>query len=128
APIDELSRLLKNAWQPVPEYNTWVGMAGPIELNAQVRMLHKMEKQFGIVVPDPQWLIEQDVERIAQALRGWQGYFSELQKWHAAPKTGRSSWGGGTLIDADFFRLARYGRPGWEDRVALLLEKQIIVP
>lgn len=126
ASTEEIKALLQRAWQPVPEYNTWIGTPGPIEYNAQLWLLEAMERRFQINVKDPQWLIEQDASRILQTLRGRQGYSAQPVTWQLLDKAS-SSWDSDSLIDVNFYSLARYGRPGWRDRVDLLLARADLV-
>jgi hypothetical protein len=72
APKDELARLAKAAWDPVPEYDTWIGAFGQPEAATQEAMMLQLVKDFAIDVPVPaarRWL---EAERLLQAMQNQQ--------------------------------------------------------
>jgi hypothetical protein len=69
---DELARLAKEAWDPVPEYGTWIGAFGQPEAAKQEAMMLELAKalEIEVRVPAPQrWL---DAERQLQAMQNHQ--------------------------------------------------------
>lgn len=119
----QLTTMMEAIWKPVPEYNTWVGMGSTIELNAQVRMIHAIEEQYGIRVKDPDSLIERDADRITETLGRRQAYSTTQLSWKMDPAHPASSWDSDQLIDRDFLYLQRIDRDAWRDRVALMLKR-----
>jgi len=74
---DELSRLMDEAWTPIPEYSTWVGVFGQIERRMQEIMLRKAAAAAGIKLTPPDWLRHEEAGRLLQAIqmgqRQWDG-------------------------------------------------------
>jgi hypothetical protein len=65
-----LTAKLKDAWQPVPDFNTWIGTHGQIEQRLQEATVRTLARELRIVVEDPAWLRWRDGERILGLLRG----------------------------------------------------------
>jgi hypothetical protein len=120
---ERLADMMREIWRPVPEYNTWIGMGGTIELNAQVRAIQKIEQDFGIVVKDPDALIQRDADRIAETLGRRQAYSPTPLLWKIDPNGRGSSWDSDHLIDQDFLYLKYVDRGAWRDRLILLLQR-----
>jgi hypothetical protein len=72
APQAELEAMLRDAWQPVPEFGTWVGTFGPWEVRAQKQAVQALRQQYGLDVPDPAWLRHLEADRLLQTLRSYQ--------------------------------------------------------
>jgi hypothetical protein len=66
---DVLEAMLVKAWQPIPEYNTWVGVFGNQELRAQKKLVDELAKELHLTVHDPAWLVNQEADRVLQCLQ-----------------------------------------------------------
>lgn len=62
----ELERLAVDAWQPIPDYNTWIGTFGQAEARVQEMMMSKLGKDLNIKVVTPAWLVHRDADRFLQ--------------------------------------------------------------
>lgn len=72
----KLERMLVDAWQPVPEYNTWVGTFGSQELREQKMTVAALCGEYGLSVSDPAALRYVEADRLLQAIRSVQGGMS----------------------------------------------------
>jgi hypothetical protein len=117
-----LTAMMESIWKPVPEYDTWIGMGSTIELNAQMRLIHKIEQEYGITVKDPAGLVARDADRIAETLGHRQAYSATPLLWKIDPQHPGSSWDDDQLIDRDFLYLWTE-REAWRSRLALLLKR-----
>ncbi len=70
---DKLKQMLTDAWQPIPEYNTWIGNFGQIERRLQRKMVHALAGELKIEIRDP------EPYRYIQADRLYQ-YIKNVQK------------------------------------------------
>jgi len=66
---DELAAMLTRAWQPVPEFTTWVGVFGNQELRAQKAAVAQVASELGLTVPEPAALRYVEADRLLQLLR-----------------------------------------------------------
>jgi hypothetical protein len=69
---DELERMLRDAWQPVPEFSTWVGTFGLWEVREQKKTVHALRQEYGLGAPDPPWFRHLEADRLLQTLRSYQ--------------------------------------------------------
>lgn len=69
---EELSRLAQEAWDPVPEYNTWIGSFGQPEAVMQEQMILALAKEFGLTVTTPPALRWRDAERQLERIQNSQ--------------------------------------------------------
>jgi hypothetical protein len=117
-----LTEMMESIWKPVPEYDTWIGMGSTIELNAQMRLIRKIEQDYGITVRDPPELVARDADRIAETLGRRQAYSATPLLWKIDPQHPGSSWDSDQLIDRDFLYLWTE-REAWRSRFALLQKR-----
>jgi len=68
----ELEQLAAAAWKPIPEYGTWIGTFGQIELRRQDMLLRKLAEEFELSISDPGWLRDQEAQRLLQKLQNLQ--------------------------------------------------------
>jgi hypothetical protein len=69
---EQLAQLARAAWQPVPEYNTWIGTWGQPEAAMQEQMVGKLAKELDLELPAPGWMRFRDAERLLQEIQGEQ--------------------------------------------------------
>jgi hypothetical protein len=74
---EELTKLANSAWNPVRDYNTWIGVFGQLEAIEQETMLMQLAKDIGITITPPDWLRFRDTERLLQAIQSQQRSSSE---------------------------------------------------
>ena len=67
-----LAKRIAAAWQPIPEYNTWIGAFSQRERYMQGVLLEKLMKELGVDVPTPAWLRAQDADRLLQEMQNVQ--------------------------------------------------------
>ncbi len=68
----KLKEMLLTAWQPVPEYNTWIGNFGQIELRLQRKMVHSLADEIGIEIQDPEPYRYRQADRLYQYIKNMQ--------------------------------------------------------
>ncbi|HXK61997.1 MAG TPA: hypothetical protein PLP42_19095 [Acidobacteriota bacterium] len=71
-PKQELTRLLEAAWQPIPEYNTWVGTFGQPEARMQEMLVMKLAEELGVSVRPPGWWQEVETQRLLEKIQKMQ--------------------------------------------------------
>ncbi len=71
-PKDQISKELAEAWKPIPEYNTWVGVFGQTERRMQEILLRRFAKEAGVELSEPTWLRAQDAGRLLQKIQNVQ--------------------------------------------------------
>lgn len=67
-----LSKMAVDAWQPILEYNTWIGAFGQPEATMQEKILTAMAKEFKFGLKQPAWVIYRDANRYLQRLQNLQ--------------------------------------------------------
>lgn len=67
-----LTNMAADAWQPIPEYNTWVGTLGQVESVAQDRMMRLLAKDLDIKVHTPAYIVHRDADRFMQKIETYQ--------------------------------------------------------
>lgn len=67
-----LAKRIAAAWQPIPEYDTWIGTFSQRERCMQEILLEKLTKEVGVEVPPPRWLRAQDADRLLQKIQNVQ--------------------------------------------------------
>ena len=92
ATTDALEVMLSKAWQPIPEYNTWVGTFGTPELRAQKQMVSQLAKELKLKVRDPAWLVFQEADRVLQHLQRLQGQAVGPKVFRLREATGQFFW------------------------------------
>lgn len=73
---DQIKQMAVEAWQPVPEFNTWVGTYGNLEMLKQNQIIRELEKEFDIEVPDPHHLRYQEAHRLLECIQNAQRQIS----------------------------------------------------
>ncbi|HMI03413.1 MAG TPA: hypothetical protein VK541_13070 [Pedobacter sp.] len=68
----ELTKMLHEAWQPVPEYNTWIGSFGQPEANMQEKMLEQLAKELNLELKMPGWILHRNADRYLQRIQNIQ--------------------------------------------------------
>jgi hypothetical protein len=71
-PQDKLNRMLAEAWQPIPEFDTWIGVFGCKELREQKKTVDELRDKYELTVKDPEWLRNLEADRVLQKLRNQQ--------------------------------------------------------
>ena len=69
---EELTRLVTEAWQPIPDYNTWIGSFGQPEEAMQEKMINKLSKDLQLDVKMPGWLKYRNANRYLQRIENLQ--------------------------------------------------------
>ena len=92
ASTNTLQAMLSPAWQPIPEYNTWVGVFGNQELRAQKQMVSQLAKELKLQVRDPAWLASQEADRVLQNLQRLQRQSADPKTFHLKGATGEFFW------------------------------------
>ena len=69
---EEISQRLSQAWKPIPDYDTWVGVFGQTERRMQEILLRKFAKEAGVEPSEPAWLRAQDAGRLLQKIQNVQ--------------------------------------------------------
>jgi hypothetical protein len=122
---DALEAMLSLAWQPIPEYNTWVGTFGTPELRAQKQMVSQLAKELKLKVRDPAWLVFQEADRVLQHLQRLQGQAVGPKVFRLRDATGQFFWSPERTADRVEFLIARgvlertgpdgFQLPNWRD-------------
>lgn len=89
---DALEAKLSVAWQPIPEYNTWVGTFGNPELRAQKQMVSQLAKELKLKVRDPGWLVHQEADRVLQRLQRFQARSAGPKVFKLREATSEFAW------------------------------------
>ena len=76
-----LTAMLTEAWKPVPEFDTWIGMYGQIECRMQYKMVHQLADELKIKIEDPVWLRTVEANRLLDLLKLYQRKFSVPPCW-----------------------------------------------
>lgn len=92
APKDRLESMLRDAWQPVMEYDTWVGTFGPPEVREQKKIVAELKAKYGLNVKDPGPLRTLEADRLLQQLRRTQGSIKTPYAFAYAEGTGEFFW------------------------------------
>jgi hypothetical protein len=111
----QLTQLAQAAWQPVPDYNTWVGVWGQPEAIMQEKILGEFARELGLEVTTPGWMRFRDAERLLQAIQG-------QQRLSARPWKCQSY--GGWLLSGGAFML--WPMEKFRDRLQLLVENDVV--
>jgi hypothetical protein len=111
----KLTRLLNEAWQPVPEYNTWIGSFGQPEANMQEKMLTQLAKELQLELQTPGWLVYRNAGRYLQRIQN-------IQRKQHTPYTFK--------IDGAVIRGAEFTWPAEQAKVYmdLLIREGCVVP
>ena len=73
----ELTRLINAAWKPIPDYNTWIGMFGPLEAAKQEKLFRDLAKELELKLEEAGWVRLRDSNRQLQVLQSMQRNLSE---------------------------------------------------
>lgn len=76
-----LSKMAINAWQPILEYNTWIGAFGQSEATMQEKILTALAKEFKFELKQPAWVIYRDANRYLQRLQNLQSNNTEPHRF-----------------------------------------------
>lgn len=112
---DELTRLVKISWKPIPEYNTWVGVFGQWEAIKQEETVTQLSKDLGISIITPGWLRFQDADRLLQAIQNRQRYIATPWKFPSDK---------GWLLSSAAFML--WSGEKFRDRLKLLIDSGVV--
>jgi len=82
-PTAKLGEMISAAWQPIPEFNTWIGTFGQPESKMQDQMARKLCKDLGVEVAEPSWSKSQDANRLLQKIQNLQR--RERSAWTFSP-------------------------------------------
>ena len=113
-------------WNPIPEYNTWIGTFGQPEARMQGILIHKLDQKTGTKHDEPAWVLLRDADRLIQKIQNVQkGRHDELRfraremnefYWDAEKYNARLNFlvsaGAVEKIDTDLYRL-----PNWQELV-----------
>jgi hypothetical protein len=110
-----LTQLAQEAWQPVPDYNTWIGVWGQPEAIAQEKLLMELTREVGIEVKTPGWMRFRDAERLLQAIQSRQRFAATPWKFKSA--------NGGFLGSGDFML---WPVEKFRDRLQLLVDNGVV--
>jgi hypothetical protein len=88
----ELTKLANDAWQPIPEYTTWIGTFGLPEATMQEKTMEKLGKDLEIVIKSPAWMLYRDANRYLQRMQYVQRNHSEKVKFRTEENYVRSSF------------------------------------
>lgn len=80
---ETLQTMLRDAWQPIPEYNTWVGTFGTPELRQQRQIVSKLKAQYKLDVKDPEPLRCLEESRVLDRARILQALFKQAMPFTA---------------------------------------------
>ncbi len=109
---DTLEKMAVEAWQPVPEYDTWIGSFSTKEVRQQKDIIISLRKELGLKIPDPAWFRRLETDRVLQYLRRMQRY---------QPRPIRIDLRAATKV---FFWPKDYG----QDRFNALIEEGLLIP
>ncbi|HMI03412.1 MAG TPA: hypothetical protein VK541_13065 [Pedobacter sp.] len=73
-----LTGMIVKAWNPIPEYNTWIGTWGQPEARTQEKLFSDLAKELDIAVAAPAWTRWRDANRQLQG-------FQKVQRAHRTP-------------------------------------------
>jgi hypothetical protein len=65
---ESLREAIAEVWQPIPEFDTWIGTYGAAEAWEQDRLLVKFSGEHGIAPPVPLWKRDRDRERTLEKI------------------------------------------------------------
>jgi hypothetical protein len=68
----ELSKMASDAWQPILEYNTWIGSFGQPEATMQEKILSDLAREYKFELKMPAWVRYRDANRYLQRLQNIQ--------------------------------------------------------
>lgn len=69
APKEQLTQMVQEAWQPILEYDTWIGTWGQQEAKIQEKMIGQLIDDFQLQITEPQWVQYRNAYRYLQRLR-----------------------------------------------------------
>jgi hypothetical protein len=89
---EELTNLANEAWKPVPEYNTWVGVFGQNEFRTQQIMMDQLAKDLDIKITQPTWTLYRDADRYLEKMQNLQKRSAAVIRFHPGDAVGRSEF------------------------------------
>lgn len=87
-----LTQMAVDAWQPILEYNTWIGTFGQVEAVVQDRMMRKLAKDLDITIHPPGWLMHRDADRFLQKIETYQRRSATPVKFKSNDAIGKSEF------------------------------------
>ena len=66
---EEGARRLSGIWQPIPDYDTWIGTFGQPEERLQNKLILQVADEAGLKVTEPAWLRARDAGRLLQKIQ-----------------------------------------------------------
>lgn len=88
----DLTKLANEAWQPIPEYSTWIGTFGQPEAKMQGELMEKLGKDLSIEVKPPAWVLYRDTNRFLQGLQDVQRNHFDQVKFRAENSGATFQW------------------------------------
>ena len=64
-----LTEMARKAWQPIPDYNTWIGVFGQPEATMQEKMMLQLAKDYQLEIERPGWLLFREAHRFLQRIQ-----------------------------------------------------------
>ena len=110
ASSETLQAKLVEAWQPIPEYDTWIGNFGQIEQRLQRKMVYALAEKMKVTVKDPEPLRAIEADRLLQ-------YIRNIQKTYTSP----------AIFKATDYNFGLMPDEQLHDRYQKLLENGLIV-
>jgi hypothetical protein len=89
---EELTRMAIEAWDPIPDYNTWIGTFGQGEARIQEGMMTKLAKDLDLNISLPRWVLHRDADRYLQKIQNLQKRFANPIKFKADDAIGKSEF------------------------------------
>ena len=89
---ETLEKMLTDAWQPVPEFNTWVGVFGAQEIREQKKIVADLRNKYNLTAKDPLWLRYLEADRILQRFRVIQSSLKGPLTLSPAEATAEFNW------------------------------------
>lgn len=82
---EDLTSMVVKAWNPIPEYNTWIGTWGQPEARTQEKLFTDLTKELGLSVNEPGWVRWRDASRQLQGFQKVQRAHSTAWKFRSDP-------------------------------------------
>jgi hypothetical protein len=88
---EELAAKIAEAWQPIPEFNTWIGVYGQVEARWQEQMIREFCAGAGLEPTVPKWKIWKDSERALEKIQSEQRVMATQRVFRARSIAGEFS-------------------------------------
>ncbi len=98
---DALQKMLDTAFQPIPEFNTWVGTFGTPEFRAQDRQARALCDELKLTLKEPAWLRYLEADRLYQVAENRYESVSDILSIDFTPASlNEFHWSGPKLNDS----------------------------